>query len=122
METLRRVGIVEDHEYLREVLEQMICLCGYETESFNSAEEFVLAARHFDCLVVDLGLPGLTGLQLEADLRRQGVRTPFILTTGYDLATIAAFGGTSAIAVLRKPFEMGELQAAFQRAFAEAPL
>ena len=48
MEALLRIGLVEDHDYLREVLEQMIRLCGYDTGSFDSAEAFLTAAGEFD--------------------------------------------------------------------------
>lgn len=119
MEPLRRIGLVEDHEYLRDVLEQMIRMCGYEIMAFESAEGFLTAGREFDCLVVDLDLPGMTGIQLEARLRLQGLNTPVILTTGYDPMTIKAFGPTSAIAVLQKPFSLDELQAALRKAFEE---
>jgi two-component system, LuxR family, response regulator FixJ len=116
---IQRVGLIEDDPILQEVLEYMTRYCGYEVACFLSAEAFLTDGKdgEYGCLVIDLGLPGMTGAQLEANLRGQGVTTPIVLISGFDPESIAALGTSTAVTLLRKPFGFIELQSALKQAF-----
>ncbi len=82
----RMVIVIEDDESMREALVRLLSAAGFESLAWASAEEF-LATQTDDgvaCLVSDLRLPGISGLDLLALLRSRSDRTPFILVTAHD--------------------------------------
>ena len=79
------VSIVDDNQPFRESLRKLVMLFGYTVESFPSAAEF-LASRlvpETDCLVTDVHMPGMTGVELHRHLRDTGHAIPTILVTAY---------------------------------------
>jgi FixJ family two-component response regulator len=79
------VSIVDDNQPFRESLRKLVMLFGYTVESFPSAAEF-LASRLFaetGCLVVDVHMPGMTGVELYRHLVDTGHAIPTILITAY---------------------------------------
>ena len=79
------VAIVDDNQPFRESLRKLVMLFGYTVESFPSAADF-LASRlvpETDCLVADVHMPGMTGVELHRHLVDAGYAIPTILVTAY---------------------------------------
>jgi FixJ family two-component response regulator len=101
------VAVVDDDASVREALDNLLSSAGFVTTLFTSAEEFLASAdlRNIFCLILDLRLPGMTGLDLQHRLRALGSTIPVIFISGHgdeDARTMALEGG--AIAFLQKPF------------------
>jgi len=77
------VSVVDDDVSMRESLPDLMRQLGFEAQAFSSAEEF-LASNHASqtrCLIVDVGLPRMSGLELVAELTRRGQRISTIFIT-----------------------------------------
>jgi FixJ family two-component response regulator len=106
------IAIVDDDFLLRKSLERLLQATGYRTESFASAEEFLDELPHCaaDCLVVDLKLPGRSGLELLQHPDIVALKFPAILMSGtLDAARTQQALAAGCIACLRKPFKAVEL-------------
>jgi FixJ family two-component response regulator len=79
------IGVVDDDESVRDAMSSLIRSVGYRCRLFSSAEEFLKSGRlcDTDCVVLDVRMPGLSGLELQRILRRHGCSTPVIFVTGY---------------------------------------
>jgi RNA polymerase sigma factor (sigma-70 family) len=116
------VYIVEDDASVRDSLALMLGLAGYQTAFFGDAEGFLAAWRQdwAGCVVADLKLPGASGIELQAELRRRGSGLPFIIVTAHgDVAAARAAFRADAVDFLEKPFDQGQLRAAIQTAFSQ---
>ena len=114
------VFIVDDDASVRDSLALMLGLSGYRTAAFADAEGFLRACRAdwVGCVVADLRLPGMTGVELQAELRRQAHTLPFIIITAHgDVPTARAAFHANAVDFLEKPFDHAQLRAAIDRAF-----
>jgi len=106
------IGIVDDDPGIRDALDLLLSSYGYRTELFTSAEEFVMAVRttKSTCLLVDIELGNITGVELGRQLAAMGHVFPIIFMTGSCDATIHKqaldFG---CIAFLHKPFQPEQL-------------
>lgn len=111
------VSVVDDDESVRESLPDLLHEFGYAVRTFPSALEF-LASDALDatwCLLLDISMPGMTGIELQAELKRQDKRTPIIFITGTeDEAVRARVVELGAAACLRKPFSDTALQEALR--------
>jgi FixJ family two-component response regulator len=101
------VSVVDDSEAVRESLPDLLRYVGYGVEAFSSAEEFLasaaMAATH--CLVLDVGLPGMSGPDLQQELTRRGVHIPIVFITAQGDASLRPqLVSRGAVAVLFKPF------------------
>src|SRR3954447_25961910 len=78
------VFVVDDDASVREALRSLIRWLGMRCETFESAADFLAAERPDgpSCLVLDVHLPGLSGLDLPAELRRSGQTLPIVFITG----------------------------------------
>jgi len=83
---------VDDDAAVRQTLQLLMESAGFRAECVASAEEFqrIFDSSSPDCVVIDMGLPGMSGIALLEELRRKGVTTPVILFLGSDDATLAA--------------------------------
>jgi two-component system response regulator FixJ len=121
MQTNPDVCVVEDHIDLRLALASALHASGISGQVFGSAEDFLNsdAWRLAACVVTDVKLPGLSGLDLLEELRRRGVETPVIVMSGQATVGFAvrAFKG-GADSFLEKPFELRALVALIQAALA----
>lgn len=102
------VLVVDDDESVRKAMKRLLMSNGYRVLTFESAEDLLLSsfARDNVCLVLDICLPGLSGLDLYAKLSASGVKCPVIFMTAHDepqWLELAERAG--AVAFLRKPFE-----------------
>ena len=77
------IGIIDDDEALCSALVDLMRSSGHRAESFSSAETFLSSASLplLDCLVADIAMPGMSGLELVRKLREQGATIPVILMT-----------------------------------------
>jgi FixJ family two-component response regulator len=111
-----RVAIVDDDESLRRSLGRLLRAAGMEATGYASAEEFYPDARLFDCLVIDIQLPGMSGLELQDHLAAEGVTTPRLIVTAHDdpKSREAALAGGCA-AYFRKTDAGGDVLNAIRR-------
>lgn len=101
------VALVDDEEPVRVALGRLLRLAGYAVLPFASGEEFLssLATRIPDCVLLDVHMPGLKGLQVQARLRAMGLEIPVIFITASDEADLARRALESGgLLVLHKPF------------------
>src|SRR5207245_10009799 len=84
-DTGRPVSVVDDDSSVREALGSLLRSAGLAVETFRSAREFLTSPRRdaSSCLVLDVELPGLSGLDLQRELADAGVRIPVIFLTGH---------------------------------------
>src|SRR5687767_4051737 len=77
------ISIVDDDAWARSGIKDLIVSLGYEALAFESAKQFVESGfiQHTTCLITDLQMPGLSGLELQRQLRREGHSTPIIFVT-----------------------------------------
>ena len=104
----RYVAIVDDDPAVRRALARLLSAHGVDARTYASSQDF-LKALSFEapcCLISDINMPEMTGLELQDELARHGHSIPTIVITGYDDASLRdkcrAFG---AVAYLRKPVE-----------------
>ena len=103
----RLVAVVDDDESVRESLPELLRLSGFDTHTFRSAEAFIESDSfgQTSCLILDVGLPGLSGPELHQELVRQGHRIPTIFITAQsDRSLEARLIARGAKACLFKPF------------------
>jgi FixJ family two-component response regulator len=113
------VFIVDDDPSFRRSTQLLIETAGFDVSSFTSAEEF-LRARHPNvpaCLVLDVRLPHLSGLDLQKELFKAGIQIPIIFITGHgDIPMTVRAMKAGAVEFLTKPFREQELLDAIRRA------
>jgi FixJ family two-component response regulator len=115
------IHVVEDDESLRVALLRLLGAAGFEARGYASAGDFLLQPPpdRPGCLLLDVRLPGPSGLDLQAALRRQGVALPVIFLTGYaDVTASVRAMKAGAVDFLAKPVERAALFDALQRALA----
>jgi FixJ family two-component response regulator len=101
------VSIVDDSESVRESLPDLLRHVGFEVQAFASAEEFLAsdAVDETSCLVLDVGLPGMSGPDLQQELKRQGRLLPIVFITAQGDASLRPrLLASGAAACLFKPF------------------
>lgn len=116
------VYIVDDDASVRDSLSLMLGLSGHRTASFGDAEAFLQAWKPewAGCVVADLRLPAMTGIELQAELGRRGSGLPVIIITAHgDVPTARAAFHASAVDFLEKPFDHAQLRSAIERAFSQ---
>lgn len=103
------VAIVDDDESLCRSLGRLLRLAGYAATAFHSAEEFLAhgARQRFACLLVDIRLGGMSGLEMQRHLAAQGSRTPLIFITAHDEPATRAEAHRGACAGFFKKTEAG---------------
>jgi FixJ family two-component response regulator len=112
------VFIVDDDTDVRESLQELLESVGLHSKSFGSAQEF-LSSPHSDgpsCLILDVRLPGISGLDLQHELKRAKVSIPIIFLTAHaDVPMSVKAMKSGAIEFLTKPFRQQDLLDAVQR-------
>jgi FixJ family two-component response regulator len=101
------VYVVDDDPSLRAALEGLLASQGLRTELFETAEEFLRSKRPDgpSCLVLDVSLPGVSGLDFQRQLAEAGVQIPIIFITGHgDIPMTVKAMKSGAVEFLTKPF------------------
>ncbi|MGM4985679.1 MULTISPECIES: response regulator transcription factor [Rhizobium] len=114
------IAIVDDDRSIREALDDLILSCGYQSRLFASAEEYLADQDRasIDCMLVDVKMSGLTGIELQAVLNKQDtLKPPMIFMTSYsDSITRAAAMSGGAFAFLGKPVNLNQLLQCLEQA------
>jgi FixJ family two-component response regulator len=106
------VAIVDDDSAVRKALARLLCASAIEARTFSSGREFLdsLPSGTPDCLIVDLQMPEMTGLELQLELVRTGARLPTIVITAHNDAGLRERClAAGAAAYLLKPLDEGIL-------------
>ena len=113
------ISIVDDDKSVREAARALIRSLGYSAVTFASAEEFLESGRLHDtaCLITDVQMPGMSGVDLQSHLTASGRCPPVIFVTAYPEASVRDRAmGAGAIGFLSKPFTEDSLIACLDRA------
>ena len=113
----RRVVVVEDDDGMREAIESQLDAAGFSTTVYGSAEALLASDAVDDalCIVSDLMLPAMSGLELLSELRARGTCPPVILITAHDSPGVRGEAGRrGAAGYLSKPFPGSALLAAIE--------
>jgi FixJ family two-component response regulator len=117
------VFIVDDDADVRESLQELLESVGLQSQSFGTAQEF-LAVRRGDspsCLILDVRLPGISGLELQHELKRGRIRIPIVFLTAHaDVPMSVKAMKSGAVEFLTKPFRHQDLLDAVQRSLTRA--
>src|SRR6266540_3467117 len=107
-----KISVVDDDESMREAIKALIGSMGLSVEDFSSAEDFLNSGRSqvFDCLILDVMMPGLSGLDLQQRLRADNQLVPIIfMTAHYSERERTRAMEAGAVDFLSKPFTEQEL-------------
>lgn len=118
------VAIVDDDKSIRDATQNLLEAGGFSTATFQSGESFLTAARRarVACLVADMRMPGMTGLELHQQLVALGRVIPTVLVTAYpDEATRLRARQAGIRCYLPKPFAPDELLECIRLAIAPTP-
>jgi FixJ family two-component response regulator len=117
------VYVIDDDESMRRSIKRLLKAHGFEAETFPSADEFLCLPRAArpSCLVLDLSLPGMSGIDLQKEMERRNLNLPIVFITGHgDIPTSVEAMKGGAIDFLPKPFSSKALIEAVERAMARA--
>ncbi len=112
------VYVVDDDPSVREAIKNLLDAVGVEAKTFESAEEFYKAPRPDvpSCLLLDVRLPGVNGLEFQEQLAKAGIFIPIVFITAHgDVPMTSRAMKAGAIEFLMKPFQKEELLSAIQR-------
>jgi two-component system, LuxR family, response regulator FixJ len=115
------VYIVDDDEAVRSSLRLLIRSVGLQAQAFVSAMDFLASydPRHPGCLLLDVRMPGMSGLELQQELNRRGATIPVVFITGHgDVPMAVAAMQQGAFDFLQKPFRDQDLLDRVQRGMA----
>lgn len=116
----RVVHLVDDEEAIRKSAGFVLSRAGYKVHSYASGVEFLKLAKAAPkgCVLLDVRMPEMDGLQVQAVMADRGIDMPVIVLTGHGDVTIAVQAmKAGAVEFLEKPFEKAALLAALERAF-----
>lgn len=112
-----QIAIIEDDDSLREAVAGLVESMGHEAAAFASAEAFLEAGITPSCIVTDITLPGISGIELKQALDAAGSTVPVIMITARPEETVLERARASgALCVLRKPFTPAALVDCLERA------
>jgi FixJ family two-component response regulator len=117
--TKATIFIVDDDPSIRLALENLLSSIGQQVETYAAAQDFLrdCPPNPSGCLVLDVQMPGLSGLDLQSELSRAGIHLPIIFITGHgDIPTTVRAMKAGAVEFLTKPVSDSELLAAIDQA------
>jgi FixJ family two-component response regulator len=117
------ISLVDDDPSVRESLPLLLSQFGYTVRAFEAADEFLAsdALKQTRCLILDVAMPGMSGPDLQRELRRRGLRIPIIFITAQPAESLRTkLLALGAVDVLVKPFNDSALLEALNRALNES--
>jgi two-component system, LuxR family, response regulator FixJ len=120
----RTVHLIDDDDPLRDSMTLYLANAGFEVRGFSSALDFLKSVDGLrdGCVVTDVRMPGMSGMDLIGQMNARGVRLPVIVVTGHaDVPLAVRAMKAGATDLLEKPFQPEDLLAAVRRALAAAP-
>jgi len=121
MDNQSLIAVVDDNESVRESLPDLLQQVGFAVQAFASAEEFLASetADETSCLILDVGLPGMSGPDLQQELKRRGKALPIVFITAQgDKSLHPRLVAAGAVVCLFKPFSDAALLEAVETAVA----
>jgi FixJ family two-component response regulator len=106
------IAVIDDDQSFRVALVESLSSLGYRADGYASADDYIglIGGKSFDCVVTDIHMPGMSGLDLMKRLAARGSTTPFVLITARsDTNLEARAAAAGAACLLRKPFEINDL-------------
>jgi len=119
-----KIYIVDDDDSVRDSLEVFLGASGYDVRSFASPRDFLAVAGtiEFGCVLVDLQMPGMDGLELKNRLNQRNIDLPVVVVTGHgDVATAVAAMRAGAKDFIEKPFTDEAILAGIRIGLADRP-
>lgn len=113
------VAVIDDDDSVRAALHQLLRSAGFDALTFSTAEAFLESRKRLrvDCVVIDVNLPGMSGVALIKALEASGDRLPAVLISARDDPnTLALVKSCETVPFLRKPFSDAELLKAIAHA------
>jgi two-component system, LuxR family, response regulator FixJ len=120
-----QIFVIDDEDSVRDSLDALLDAVGHETQSFATAAEFLEALADTDpqrprCLLLDLQLPDMNGLELLRELNNRNESMPTIVMTGHDDEFESIEMHRNAVACFQKPFDTSQLLKVLAGVFAHA--
>lgn len=117
------VFVIDDQQAVRHALGEMLQVFGYSVETFESADAFLLSLPEAKtgCIVADVRMPGMDGIELVRELARRSISLPVVLISGHaDVPMAVAAIKAGAEDFIEKPIDDAQLLAAINRSLARA--
>lgn len=114
------IHIVDDEDSIRRSLSFMLKTSGYHVETWASGQAFLKEVKHAEhgCILLDIRMPEIDGLEVQAMLAERGVTMPIVIMTGHgDVSVAIRAMKAGAVDFLEKPFEKATLIAAIEESF-----
>jgi FixJ family two-component response regulator len=122
--TRARIALVEDQASVRVAMGRVLRLADYEVLSYESGEEFLAALGETrpDCALLDVHLPGMTGIQVQLRLQSGSASLPVVFITASEDPSVEREAlGAGGLCLLRKPFTSRDLLASIESALQNYP-
>jgi FixJ family two-component response regulator len=106
------IAVIDDDQSFRVALVESLSSLGYGADGYASAEDYIglIGGKSFDCVVTDIHMPGMSGLDLMKRLAAGGSTTPVVLITARSDTNLEAKAAAAGAArLLRKPFDINDL-------------
>ena len=123
LEALGVVYVVDDDEAVRDSLQWLLEGASYRVQAYDSAEAFLadFDARAIACLVLDVRMPGMSGLELQEELVRRKATLPIIFITGHgDVPMAVSTMKKGAVDFIEKPFDQAKLKSLVEQMLVQA--
>ncbi|MBW8784488.1 MAG: response regulator transcription factor [Novosphingobium sp.] len=120
--TKRRVYVVDDEEPIRRSSRLMLSVLGYDVAAFETGSAFLDSPAVLEpgCILLDIRMPHVDGLQVQQELNRRGAPHPVVMMSGHgDIGVAVPAFENGAVAFLEKPFSRAALVGALEVAFAK---
>jgi FixJ family two-component response regulator len=121
-QTAAAIAVIDDDASIRRALQRLLQSAGFTVETFGTAREFLDAdyRARTACLVLDIHLPGMSGVELQEYLAASRVPIPIVFITAHDdVSTRERVSRAGAVGYLRKPFDQDTLIEAIGRAIGQ---
>ena len=122
VETIALIAVIDDEAAMRQAVGRLLRSLGHTVTAFASAEAFLIGGDldRFSCIITDIQMPGLSGIELKQELTLRGVAAPVIMITARTEDSIRDQAMRSgALCFLSKPFDAAQLTACVERALRE---